>query len=109
MNNAWKQGAPNVAFRGVTQTQFQAKIDEGAAKDQEIADLETQISIKKEERNDIYQGLNALSVEVREGVEGDVNFGKNHPLYEGMGFTTDDNRKSGLTRKTKKSSSGNNS
>jgi hypothetical protein len=107
MNNAWKQGAPTVTFKGITQPAFQADIESAAAKDQEIADLEAQVQMKREERDAIYRKLNDDSIKVRDGVEGDVNFGTNHPLYEGMGFTTDDNRASGLTRK-KKTPSGTN-
>ena len=107
MNNAWKQGAPTVTFKGITQPAFQADIESAAAKEQEIADLEAQVQMRKQERDALYQGLNDDSIKVRDGVEGDVNFGTNHPLYEGMGFTTDDNRKSGLTRK-KKAPSGTN-
>lgn len=104
MNNAWKQGAPTAVFKGIKQPDFQAKIERAATKDQEIADLEAQVKLKKEERDAIYKELNADSIEVRDGVEGDVDFGKNHPLYGGMGFTSDDNRASGLTRKKKESS-----
>src|SRR2546423_7600231 len=107
MNNAWKQGAPTVTFKGITQPAFQADIEAAAAKEQEIADLEAQVQMKKQERDAAYQGLNDVSIEVRDGVEGDVNFSTNHPLYEGMGFTLDTNRKSGLTRKKKTPSGGN--
>ncbi|MDT5123604.1 MAG: hypothetical protein QOC96_3086 [Acidobacteriota bacterium] len=107
MNNAWKQGAPTVTFKGIKQSDFQTDIESAAAKDQEIADLEAQVQMKKQERDAIYRKLNDDSIKVRDGVEGDINFGTNHPLYEGMGFTTDDNRASGLTRK-KKAPSGTN-
>ena len=106
MNTAWKQGAPTVTFKGHTQPDFQTKIETAAAKDQEVADLETQTQMKRQERDAFYRELNADSIEIRDGVEGDVNFGTNHPLYEGMGFTTDDNRASGLTRKKKSPSGG---
>ncbi|HEY0434326.1 MAG TPA: hypothetical protein VGC95_10665 [Chitinophagaceae bacterium] len=107
MNNAWKQGAPTITFKGIKQSDFQTDIETAAAKEQEIADLEAQVQMKKQERDAAYQELNDDSIKVRDGVEGDVNFGTNHPLYDAMGFTTDDNRKSGLTRK-KKGSSGTN-
>ena len=82
------------------------RLQSAAAKDQEIADLKAQIQMKREERDAIYRELNDDSIKIRDGVEGDVNFGTNHPLYDAMGFTTDDNRQSGLTRK-KKPSGGN--
>ena len=83
------------------------RLQSAAVKDQEIADLEAQIQMKREERDAIYRELNDDSIRIRDGVEGDANFGTNHPLYEGMGFTLDTNRKSGLTRK-KKTPSGTN-
>ena len=83
------------------------RFEAAAAKEQEIADLEAQVQMKKQERDAAYQGLNVDSIKVRDGVEGDVNFGTNHPLYDAMGFTTDDNRQSGLTRKKKTPSGGN--
>ena len=101
MNNAWKQGAATVTFKGIKQIDFQSKIEAASAKEQEIADLEAQVKMKKNERDAAYQQLNADSIKVRDGVEGDVNFGTNHPLYEAMGFKLESNRKSGLTRKKK--------
>jgi len=99
MNNAWKQGAPTATFKGITQPQFQTRIDAANALDQEVADLEAQLTMKKQGRDAAYVDLNAVSIDVRDGVEGHPDYGRNHPLYEAMGFTTDDKRKSGLTRK----------
>ncbi|HKC62817.1 MAG TPA: hypothetical protein VKB86_04235 [Pyrinomonadaceae bacterium] len=82
------------------------KVESAAAKDQEIADLEAQLKIKKGERDAAYTDLNAASIDVRDGVEGHADFGKNHPLYGSMGFTSDEDRKSGLTRKKEGSSGG---
>lgn len=101
MNNAWKQGAANAVFKGITQAAFQSKIDAAATKDQEISDLEAQLSMRKEQRDGIYRELNDDSIDVRDGVEGHADYGTNHPLYESMGFTLEANRKSGLTRKKK--------
>ena len=106
MNNAWKQGAPNATFKNITQPQFQTRIDAAAAIDQVIDDLEAQLTMKKQERDAAYQELNAVSIEVRDGVEGHPDYGRNHPLYEGMGFITDDKRQSGLTRKKSTPSGG---
>jgi hypothetical protein len=101
MSTAWKQSAPNATFKGITQSAFQADIEAAAAIEEEIAALEAQTRIKKQERDAAYQQLNDDSVSVRDGVEGDVNFGTNHPLYAAMGFTLESERKSGLTRKKK--------
>jgi len=61
----------------------------------------------KNERDSAYQQLNEDSIKVRDGVEGNENFGTNHPLYEGMGFTLNSTRKSALTRKKKGPASAN--
>jgi hypothetical protein len=101
MNNAWLQGAPTVKFKGVTQTGFQADIQAAAADDQAIADMETQLRMKKDGRDAKYAKLSDDSVKIRDGVEGHEDFGSDHPIYEAMGFVRDSTRKSGLTRKKK--------
>jgi len=101
MNTAWAQGAQTVTFRGIKQAVFQAKIQNAAAIEQEHADLQAQLRIKANERDSIYSSLNDDSINVREGIEGHEDFGKDHPLYEGMGFKLESDRASGLTRKKK--------
>jgi hypothetical protein len=101
MNTAWKQIAPSVTFKGITQPNFQAKIQAAAAVDQQYADLLTQAGMKADERDSLYQDLNDDSVNIRDGVEGHEDYGPDHPMYEGMGFTRVSQRKSGLTRKKK--------
>ena len=99
MNDAWKQGAPTAVFNGITQADFQTRINAADTADQEIADTEAQLNIKKQARANLYDGLNADSIKVRDGVEGHKDFGDNHPLLGAMGFKTKSERKSGLTRK----------
>lgn len=99
MNNAWAQGAATIVFKGVKQVDFQANILAAAAAEQEIANLEAQLGMKKDQRDDKYTNLNNDSVKIRDGVEGHEDFGLDHPLYEAMGFVRESTRKSGLTRK----------
>lgn len=101
MSRAWKQAAPTATFMGITQSAFETEIAAAAALEEEIAAMEAAVQGKKKQRDAAYQKLNDDSIRVRQGVEGDVNFGTNHPLYDLMGFTTDDDRESGLTRKKK--------
>ncbi|HMG71928.1 MAG TPA: hypothetical protein VK582_00390 [Pyrinomonadaceae bacterium] len=101
MNTAWAQSAPTVAFKGITQTAFQAKIQAAAAVDQQYADLLAQAKMKADERDRLYQNLSDDSVNIRDGVEGHEDFGPDHSIYETMGFTRVSQRKSGLTRKKK--------
>lgn len=58
MNTAWKQIAPSVTFKGITQPSFQAKIQAAAAVDQQYAELLTQARAKADERDGLYQDLN---------------------------------------------------
>jgi type VI protein secretion system component VasK len=105
MSNAWAQGAPTVTFKGITHTDFQAEIAAAAAVDQGIAEMETQLKMKKTDRDERYSLLNEKSVKIRDGVEGREDFGLEHPLYEAMGFVRPSDRKSGLTRKKDQRSS----
>lgn len=102
MNNAWAQGARDAVFKGIKQADFQADIQGAAAADQEIADLEAQVKLKKTARDERYKTINDNSIKVRDGVEGHTDFGPDHPLYEAMGFVRTSERKSGLTRKKSK-------
>lgn len=99
MSNAWSQGAPTATFKAITHTGFQADIQAASAADQEIADMEAQIKMKKTTRDEKYKKLNDDSVDIRDGVEGDADFGPDHPIYAAMGFVRTSERKSGLTRK----------
>lgn len=101
MSNAWGQGAATVTFKGIKQADFQTAIQTAAAADLEIANLEAQLSMKKDHRDGLYAGLNTDSVKIRDGVEGNEDFGPDHPMYEAMGFVRESTRKSGLTRKKK--------
>ncbi len=99
MLDAWRQGAPNTKFMGITQTDFQTDYDAVQTDLQEIADLEATVKMKKVAVAAKAAALQKKSVHVREGVEGDSAFGSDSPLYAAMGFVIDSLRKSGLTRK----------
>ncbi len=99
MSNAWAQGAPDVVFKGITRVSFNAALQAAAADDQEIADMEAQIRLKRTARDEKYQAISANTTNVRDGVEGHADFGGDHPLIEAMGFVRTSDRKSGLTRK----------
>jgi hypothetical protein len=99
MNSAWAEGAPTVTFKGITQAAFQSDIQAAAAADQEIAALEAQLKMKKATRDERYRALSDSSVKVRDGVEGQEDYGLEHVIYEAMGFVRPSDRKSGLTRK----------
>jgi hypothetical protein len=101
INDAWTEGALSVEFSGIKQTDFQQDITSAAAIESDIADLETQIQMKKDERDQKYSKLQTDSVRVSDGVKGDKNFGSDSPVYGAMGFVIKSQRASGLTRKKK--------
>ena len=101
MNDAWVEGAPTVDFNGISQATFLADIDAAAAADGEIGDLEAELKMKREVRDDLYVALNDKRSKVGLGVAGSAAYGNDSPLYGAMGFVRKSDRASGLTRKTK--------
>ncbi len=101
MNDAWVEGAAAVNFSGIKQSDFQASIEAAAAKDAAIADLESQLKMKRDERDDDYKSLGQQRSRIGLAVAGDPAFGNDSPLYGAMGFVRKSEKKSGLTRKKK--------
>ncbi len=90
-----------MSFNGTTQAAFLADIDTAVAADLEIGDLEAELKMKRETRDDLYVALNAKRSKVGLGVAGSAEYGNDSPLYGAMGFVRKSDKKSGLTRKTK--------
>ena len=101
MNDAWVEGARDVVFNGIKQADFEADINAAAAADAEIADLEAQLKMKRDVRDDLYAALSEKRTKVGQGVAGSADFGDDSPLYGGMGFKRKSERASGLTQKKK--------
>ena len=101
MNDAWFEGAKAVEFNGITQAAFLTDIDAAAAADGEIGDLEAELKMKREVRDDLYLALNEKRSKVGLGVAGSAAYGNDSPLYGAMGFVRKSDRASGLTRKAK--------
>lgn len=99
MNDAWLNGAKTVTFNGITQAEFQAKIEDAAAVDAAIAELEAEIKRKREIRNDKYVALDQMRSKVGMGVAGDANYGDDSPLYGAMGFVRKSARRYGRKKK----------
>ncbi len=89
MLDAWRQGASGAKFMTITQPEFQADYDEIVAELQAIADAEAMTKMRKVAVAAKASDLQKKSVRVREGVEGDPNFGSDSPLYAAMGFVID--------------------
>ena len=101
MNDAWVEGAPGVTFNGIKQNDFQTEIEAAAADDAAIADLESELKMKRDVRDDKYVALNEKRSKVGQGVAGSPDYGDDSPLYGAMGFVRKSEKKSGLTRKKK--------
>ena len=101
MNDAWVEGAPGAKFMGIAQTAFQTDIEAAAADDAAIADLETELKMKRDVRDGKYKALNQQRSNIGLGVAGDPAYGNDSPLYGAMGFVRKSEKKSGLTRKKK--------
>ena len=101
MNDAWKEGAPNAEFMGVTQDELNTKITAIETKEQSLDDLRAQVKMREDEISDDYVELDETLVDVGNGVRGDKNYGDDSPLYGAMGFVRKSDRASGLTRKAK--------
>ena len=101
MNDAWFEGAASAKFNGISQADFLADIDAAAADDAAIKDLESELKMKRDVRDDKYAALDQKRSKVGQGVAGDPAYGNDSPLYGAMGFVRKSEKKSGLTRKKK--------
>lgn len=101
MNDAWFEAAKDTSFNGIEQPDFQAAIEAAAADDAAIADLEAEIKMKRDIRDDKYKALDQQRSKVGQGVAGNPTYGNDSPLYGAMGFVRKSERASGLTRKKK--------
>ena len=98
INTAWKQGAETAIFKAITQPAFETELNGAAADEQEIANMEAQVKLKKTALEERYKGIGNRCIDVRDGVEGHADFGGDHPIIDAMGFVRTSDRKSGLTR-----------
>ena len=102
IQNGWNEGAAAVTeFRNTTNTAFDAKITEGLAADDAVEALEAQLTIARDNRDDIWSQADDMCVDIREGVAGHKDYGNDSPLYDSMGFTRKSEKDSGLTHKIK--------
>ena len=102
MLNAWAALAPAKSFGGMTLAQFQAVVQASKSARQRIVDLEEQTRQAIADRDAADEAFNAKAKLIVNGVRADPTEGEDSPLYAGLGYKTESNRKSGLTRKGKK-------
>ena len=102
INNAWAEGGQSSTFSSIKQNEYAADIAEIAGVDDQLADLRAQVKMLEDRKDNLCSALEAKSVRIANGVRGDAEFGPDSPLYGAMGFVRTSERKSGLTRKSKK-------
>ena len=98
---AWQELAGGKSFGGMTLPQFQAAVQPSLGSRTQIAQLEQQLTLAMNERDNADKVTLEKIQLVVNGVIGDPTEGPDSSLYEGMGYTRKSERQSGLTR-TKK-------
>src|ERR1041384_6848946 len=98
MLNAWRTLAPNKSFGGMTFEQFEAACAPSLNSRQRIAELESLLAQEKANRDTADETVTGKIKQVVSGVLADPTEGPNSALYEGFGYTREDERKTGLTR-----------
>jgi hypothetical protein len=104
MLNAWEALAPQNSFGGMTLEQFQAEAQPAHAARQRIADLENQLKQAIAAREEADEHFQERARRVLCGVIADPTEGPDSPLFEAMGYTRKSAIRSGLIRKSEKSS-----
>jgi hypothetical protein len=100
--NAWKTIAPEKKFGGMTLDEFEVFVVNSRNARVNVADKDNQLTLAQKGRDDTDEiGLEKCRL-FKNGVIGDPTEGENSALYEAMGFVRKADKKSGLTRKKKK-------
>lgn len=86
MDDAWKKGADNMEFMGVTQAGLNGKIIAVETKEQMLDDLQAQVRMLEDEISDDYAALDETLVDVGNGVRGSKDYGDDSLLCGAMGF-----------------------
>ncbi len=99
MITAWKEHAPDATLAGMTLTQYQTKVQPSVDARAQIAEARRKLKDLQAARAKADAVTNPINLLVVDAVKGDVNFGEDSDLYEGMGYVRKSARKSGLPRK----------
>ena len=95
---AWEEVASSTQFGGLTLAQFKAKVKSSLDYRTEIATLENQLTVARQNRNNADEASNDVCLAVVNGVRSHPEFGENSALYKAMGYIPKNERKSGLVR-----------
>ena len=98
VTKAWEEVAKDESFADMTLTQFKAKVKPSLDYRAEIATLENQLTVARQNRNNADEVSNDVCLAVVNGVRSHPEFGENSALYKAMGYIPKNERKSGLVR-----------
>jgi hypothetical protein len=98
----WKETAAETVFSGLKANDFETEVKKSIDIRSEIINLEAEIDTKKKQRDQLDERNKQKAQMIVLSVAGHPDFGKDSGLYKAMGFVTTSERKSGLTRKKKK-------
>jgi hypothetical protein len=98
----WKETANEDIFSEIKVNEYEADVKESVDIRIDIANLEAEVESKKKLRDQIDERNTKKAQRIVLSVAGHPKHGKDSGLYKAMGFVTTSERKSGLTRKKKK-------
>jgi hypothetical protein len=98
----WKEQAPEAVFAGKTLAELEAAYAELKQCDEELKIRDQARSAAVKTRDDKLKALATLLRVVVKGVQGHPEYGEDSPLFRAMGYVPFSERKSGLTRRSKK-------
>ena len=100
---AWTDLASTASFGGMTLLEFKSAIQPSLDARQVLKDLQEQMDVAETARDLADKTSLPKQQQVVAGVLADPNYGPDSALYEAMGYVRKSQRKTGLTRKGKKS------
>jgi hypothetical protein len=98
----WKETAAEDIFSETKVNEYEADVQESVNIRIHIANLEAEVESEKKRRDQIDDRNVKKAQKIVLSVAGHQKHGKDSGLYKAMGFVTTSERKSGLTRKKKK-------
>ncbi len=98
VQDAWKQINATMTFGDLTSEMLSTDIAQAGPLENQITDLETQLTNLRNQRDDLYLGMWDKLKRVRSGIKG--NYGDNSSQYEMVGGTRLSERKSPVRRTT---------
>lgn len=98
VTKAWETLAPAGTFAGLTLAQFKNRVKSSLDARDSLANLDDQCTAAIIARDDADKVSQDTLNKVVSAIKGDVDHGEDSALYEAMGYVRRSNRKSGLRR-----------